>query len=233
MEALKGLRYLFGTQLISRIFTFVLNILVIRKLSLGVAGIANVQLQLIMNTISLLTREAFRRVSLRESTTRDGARVTSKEMYFNWLVVPFGAVAVPILTFLFYAAANEEQLQEAYFSQTLFLTGIGMFLEMFSEPAYMLVVNSGLLHVRMYVESTGVLIRCVATFGLVSYTNLGLLAFGIAHLLYACILVVGYFGYFIVYKSNIGTITDLIPKAEGYIHPRPNPRPVLPLLVPE
>lgn len=48
---------------------------------------------------------------------------------------------VPSICYFFFAAANEEQKAVTYFAETIALTGIGMFLELLSEPAYILAQN--------------------------------------------------------------------------------------------
>lgn len=48
---------------------------------------------------------------------------------------------VPALCYLFHCLTNEEQKEIQYFTETLVLTGIGMFFEMLSEPAYILAQN--------------------------------------------------------------------------------------------
>lgn len=76
----------------------------------------------------------------------------------------------------------------------------------------------------MYVESTGVLVRCVVTFCLVkmdvsnilslhTHVQYGLIAFGIAHLAYSIILVVGYFGYFLLQPK--GSAVSFVPTYLG------------------
>jgi hypothetical protein len=60
---------------------------------------------------------------------------------FSWLAVPVGAVLVPLICYLFWHTANEEQLATPYFTQTIALTGVGMFIEMLAEPVYILGQN--------------------------------------------------------------------------------------------
>eukprot|EP01126_Amoeba_proteus_P053242 TRINITY_DN6480_c0_g1_i10.p1 TRINITY_DN6480_c0_g1~~TRINITY_DN6480_c0_g1_i10.p1 ORF type:complete len:304 (+),score=38.39 TRINITY_DN6480_c0_g1_i10:164-1075(+) len=145
-----------------------------------------------MNTMSLLTRDSIRRVCLRHS---DGERDVTKLVNFSWLCVPVGFVLVPCLAFFFHAISNEEQRSMEYFSETIVLTAIGMFIEMLSEPFYILAQNLLLFKLRMYVESSAVLVKCIVTYLLVK-RNFGLLSFGISHVIYGVILLVGYLSYF-------------------------------------
>jgi len=62
--------------------------------------------------------------------------------------------------------------------------------------------------------------RCISTFILVSYFEMGLLSFGISQIIYSWVLVLGYFGYFLSTKSNVNSFRDLFPRfSRPYFNP--------------
>ena len=64
--------------------------------------------------------------------------------------------------FILWATSEEKQLDNH--ENALYLMGFATFLEICSEPAYIVVQNSLLFRLRMIVETTGVLVRCIVTY---------------------------------------------------------------------
>jgi len=61
MSALRQLHLLIGNQVISRALTFALNILVVRRVGVGVFGLASINFQLLNAVVLMLSREPLRR----------------------------------------------------------------------------------------------------------------------------------------------------------------------------
>ena len=79
-------------------------------------------------------------------------------------------------------------------------TAVGLYalaavLESLFEPVYALTQFQFRVGVRVVVESAALVVRAVTTFYLVVYANYGVLAFGVAQVLYSLALVAGYYGY--------------------------------------
>lgn len=208
-KGLFGVRHLVGTQLLSRVFTFILNVLTTRLLAPEVIGIANIQLQLLLNIISLLTRECFRRALFRFRLVDEQNKIIPSFVTTSWLVLPFGMLVSPIITFLFLHYSNEANRTQQQFETTVILTGISLFIELLSEPFYIFSQISLLYHVRMYVETSAVFLRCIVTYFLVR-NDYELLSFGIANIVYSLVLLLGYFGYYFITPSS--NTKDLFPR---------------------
>lgn len=69
-RATAGLAYLIGLQLLTRVLTFVLNVLIVRSVDAALFGVATVHVQLVLATTLLLSREGYRRASARCRLTK-------------------------------------------------------------------------------------------------------------------------------------------------------------------
>jgi oligosaccharide translocation protein RFT1 len=196
-KGVTGVKYLIGLQFVTRSLTFFLNVLVTRKLDPSIIGIANVQLQFLLNTILFLSREGFRRSCLRvhNEKLRDLSAL-SKVTNVSWLAVPFGLLISFITCTIFLFFSSREELSTYYYVTTVKLTGVATLLEILSEPFFIMIQNELLYGVRVAVEASAVFLRCFFTFVFVFYFELGLLSFALAQICYSMALLVGYFSYF-------------------------------------
>jgi oligosaccharide translocation protein RFT1 len=220
-KGVSGIRALVGLQLISRGLTFGLNILITKKLPQSIIGVSNVQLQLLLNTILFLSREAFRRACGRSS---DQGNIKQSEiarvLNVAWLSVPLGAIVSTVVCYMFFlTATQEEKSTEDYFS-TVVLTCIATFLEVLSEPGYILAQNSMLFSVRVRVEASAIFLKCITTFILVYTFNMSLISFGYAQVIYSLTLIVGYYGYFVLEiwsgkNKELTSVKQLLPALSG------------------
>lgn len=226
-SALGGMRYLIFLQIASRIITFVLNILVVREIDTAVFGVFSVQYQLIMATILFLTREGFRRACQRSSinasgssSARNASQEVAKVMNLAWLSVPLGTIITLGVLFFFSRLASPEELELSNYKEGLSLFALGSFLEILSEPVYILAQNLFLYRTRTLVEGSAVFLRCIVTYFLVVKSGLGLLGFGYAQVFYGLCLILGYYGYFIFVtitsgSSVVTSISQLFPSFRG------------------
>ncbi|CAO3618138.1 unnamed protein product [Mucor hiemalis] len=85
-------------------------------------------------------------------------------------------------------------------------------LELLVEPLFVLALNKLYFQLRVKVEGLAVILRCLITFGLTlqfsGNSDLAILAFAIAQLVYGLTMLVGYLGFFL-YKEK--SIQNLIP----------------------
>lgn len=77
-KATAGLAYLIGLQLLTRVLTFVLNVLIVRSVDAALFGVATVHVQLVLATTLLLSREGYRRASARCRLTEQRGSLQSK-----------------------------------------------------------------------------------------------------------------------------------------------------------
>jgi len=169
-KGVTGVKYLIGLQFVTRSLTFFLNVLVTRKLDPSIIGIANVQLQFLLNTILFLSREGFRRSCLRvhNEKLRDLSAL-SKVTNVSWLAVPFGLLISFITCTIFLFFSSREELSTYYYVTTVKLTGVATLLEILSEPFFIMIQNELLYGVRVAVEASAVFLRCFFTFVFVFY----------------------------------------------------------------
>ena len=151
-SSVKGVGYLMGLQLVSKVFTFVLNILIVRQVSPELFAIASIHQPLLLSVIFLLSREGFRRATARctflppsspselqeeskegrkkegEGTKAEGEgmKIARGELvWMIWSVVPIGCVLSVLSIFLFYFYQSEEETRVDHYP--LFLILIGSF----------------------------------------------------------------------------------------------------------
>eukprot|EP01120_Amphizonella_sp_Union-15-10_P004850 TRINITY_DN15626_c0_g1_i1.p1 TRINITY_DN15626_c0_g1~~TRINITY_DN15626_c0_g1_i1.p1 ORF type:complete len:551 (+),score=31.78 TRINITY_DN15626_c0_g1_i1:40-1692(+) len=214
VRGVAGIRYLLALQFFSRGFTFVLNVLITRFLDPKLLGLAHVQLQLLLNLILFLSRESFRRVCLRQSLNTSSGDEKTRNINLSWMTVPLGLVISVCTCIFFLRFSSDEQLAIKDYGSTVLLTGLGSFLEILSEPAYIVIQNHMLFRVRVAIEASAILLRCVSTYILVVNLGLGLISFGYAQVIFGFSLIVGYFGY-VFWRRDFGSIRDAFPKYLG------------------
>lgn len=77
-SALRKVTYLIGSQLLSRVLTFALNVVVARRVGLQSYGLATVNLYLLDAVILTLAREGFRRCGSRFASEVNQALVRAR-----------------------------------------------------------------------------------------------------------------------------------------------------------
>lgn len=203
-KGLVQIRYLFYIQIFSKLFTFILSTIVARKVNASIFGVANLQIQLLLNIILPLSREGFRRSSLRANKSNE-----SKIYGFTFLSIPLGIILSCLFGYLFLNFTSNEESQIVGYNETIILTIIAAIVEILSEPFYIKIQNHLLFQPRAIIEISALFIKCCVVFVLVIFGNYGLIAFGIAQLFYALSLLFGYFIAFYVYKF------DFFPKIQS------------------
>lgn len=200
-SGLKSIKWLFLLQLGSKLMTFVLNTAIARTVSQSSFAIANLQLQLLLNIVLPLSREAFRRAILR-ATIDDTADATSKRtqtqrlLNLSYLSLPLGAVLSVILTAGFLWTSTHEELSTSGYIEAIKWTGAAAFAEMLSEPLYIIAQHRLMFGTRAAVELAGVALKSVLSYIMVVQLGLGLESFGIVAFVYSLTVSVGYWLYF-------------------------------------
>ncbi|KAL3701074.1 hypothetical protein R1sor_019096 [Riccia sorocarpa] len=206
-------KHLLVSRVLSRLITFFLRILVARRLNPDEYALSAIQFHLLTTTILFISREGFRRGCLR-STGGDGVSrtdVSGKITNVAWLTVPLGsALSISACSFVLW-------WQRLHTSQdyvwSVWLHGVGVLLEIWSEPVYILSQHMNLLKLRVVVEA-------VATFSwsLVTYVFLvkgigkgGGLVFAYAQMAYGACLLLGYWAYFLYKHYKPPSTVSLFP----------------------
>jgi len=206
-------------QLVTRVATFVLNLLVARHIGPAAYGIANVQFYLLNTLILFGVREAPRRASLRYAPPaglagRDAA-IYERRVLLNlsWLSV---ALAIPVCVavraaFLATAPAFEEDTAadaagavplSVQYTRCLTLYTAASFVELLAEPLYVWYQKRQRVRVRVMIDGAAVLLRCAVTFlSLLAAHQTGggghLLAFAYGQMAFAATIVAGYYSLFL------------------------------------
>jgi oligosaccharide translocation protein RFT1 len=109
-----------------------------------------------------LSREAFRRACMRSSVS--SAQEIQKSVNVSWLSVPWGFILSALVTWGFLWLSNAEELSVPGYMASMWLIGLASAIEMLSEPAYILTQNLMFYRVRVAVEASAVLIRCICVY---------------------------------------------------------------------
>lgn len=189
-----GFVKLFGSQLVTRIFTFFLNLITARSLSPAAYGVAVVQFHLFNTTILFLAREGFRRGCLRIHPNMKNA--TGKVLSIASMTIPLGtvlAILVTLLVLKWNKMADSTEYQTAVYMQ-----GIAAVVELLSEPFYILSSVNLWFGLRVWSETAAMIAKNALTLLLLYRKTIPVvIAFSWGQLAYATVLVFIYgFGFY-------------------------------------
>jgi len=200
-KTISGAFYLIALQIISRLFTFVLNILMVTSVDTNVLGVYSVQYQLLSSTILFLSRESIRRSCSRIDISSSKKNFQSV-VNTSWIIIPLGIIlSIGFENFFLINTENEIKGIENYHSGLRLFT-LGALIELASEPLYILYQNLLLFKIRTFVEGFALFIKTITTYYFVVIFNDGLKGFGYSQLLYSISIFLGYLGYFIYRVLN-------------------------------
>ncbi|CAI5992188.1 unnamed protein product [Closterium sp. NIES-65] len=205
-----GFIQLMMSQVSSRVVTFLMNLVIARRLSPQEFGMAAVQFQLLTSTILFVSREGFRRGCLRadgNSPSSSSASSPASPLYWArmvsaaWLVVPTG-ISLAAAACAFVLHYQHLPLSDPY-AQAILLHGVAAAVELVSEPLYILSQALLLVRLRAVLDAVATVVRCVVTLLLVlgGIGRTGGLVFAYAELAFSSSLVIGYWGFFLLHPS--------------------------------
>lgn len=135
----RGFGHLVFSQVSSRVVTFILNVLVARKLKPEVYGIAVIQYHLITTTILTFSREGVRRACLRGVQLGTKTESDLKSIIpLSWFCVPQGIFWSITICLLVLAFPGGEKVGGESYTTGVLLHCLAAFVETFSEPAYII-----------------------------------------------------------------------------------------------
>ncbi|CAF4464058.1 unnamed protein product [Rotaria sp. Silwood2] len=136
-------------KLLSGLINILLNGLIIRYVNLNIIGIANIRLKLYYRTILLFSRESLRR------TIPNINNIHSIYHYINliWLIIPLGLffMSLSLLLILFIEKLNNENFG-LYYNESCFTYFLSAFIELLSEPFYLLSIITENDYIHIYIE---------------------------------------------------------------------------------
>ncbi|WPH00194.1 Hypothetical protein R9X50_00301700 [Acrodontium crateriforme] len=187
-QSAKGATFLILLQIGSRAVTFALNQILLRFLSPELLGVG-VQLELYIISTLYFSRE-----SLRIATQRKSDGGVQAAINVSYLAIAAGLPIGAILAQM-YLGMNYPDVP--YLTTALRIGQVTAMIELFSEPAFVAVQQNMLYRTRAAAEATAVVIKTLATAGLVFWShnqglNLGVLPFAVGELAYSSTLTLVY-----------------------------------------
>ncbi|PLB50508.1 Rft-1-domain-containing protein [Aspergillus steynii IBT 23096] len=209
---------LIAVQVISKLFTFVSNQLILRKLHPETLGIA-AQLELYSISILYFSREAVRLAIQRQplgyaravsekgsghpqtQNTREitEARLEASQSVINMSYLSLGlGIPLAVVSTTFYIQLAPDGVSQAQFYHlSILLTACALVIELCSEPFFAIIQQHMLYKKRALVEMTAALAKSLAVCGSVVWAarasrNIGVLPFALGYACYATTLTCGY-----------------------------------------
>lgn len=186
-------------KLLFRFLHFFLNSLIIHHIDPNIIGIANVRLQLLYTTILFLSREAFRR------TVPKLTNVHSVHHYINltWLILPTGLFIILLaLPFTLFIQTDNAEKYPFYYQACVFYA-VAAFIELLSEPLYLLATVKLNYHVNIYIEMIASMIGFSTQAILVySHPQSALYYYGFGYVFYSLLITSSYYLYFFTRSMN-------------------------------
>lgn len=175
-------------QISSRAVTFALNQVLLRFLSPQLLGVA-VQLELYIISSLYFSRE-----SLRVATQRRSDGGVQAAINLSYLAM---AAGLPIGALLAQVYLRTNYPDVAYLTTALRINELTVMIELISEPGFVAVQQNMLYKTRAAAEASAVILKTLATAGLVFWSrykdlDLGVLPFAVGELAYSTTLTVVY-----------------------------------------
>lgn len=136
-------------KLLFHLMKIIFNSLIIRSINLNIIGLANIRLELIYSTLLFLSRDILRRNIPKLNN------IHSIYHYINliWLIIPLGFLFVLISFYLIsFIKTNNDLILIPYYNQACFMYGFAAFIELLSEPFYLLLKVTQHHRINIYIE---------------------------------------------------------------------------------
>jgi oligosaccharide translocation protein RFT1 len=215
-SSVAGAAQLLLLQVWSRLSTFILNQLALRFITREVLGFVALEMELLSSTILFLSREFIRMAVLRSERTEfdqvggKSSKLNKKQYKEHQKIVNFGYIpilfgAIISLSFVLYVKYFQK-VSKAHYSTVVSMFCLAAFVELCTEPLYIVAVNNMLYNIRVRVEGAAVFVKCVGVLaflvmsprdggGRVSEEK-AVMAFAWSQLLYSSTLLFGYIVFF-------------------------------------
>ncbi|KAM6501853.1 Rft-1 domain containing protein [Amanita muscaria] len=188
---------LIALQLVSRLFTFGLNQVLLRLVSPSAYGTVAIQFELVLNTILFLSREGVRNALLRAS--KDKMKENSSVANLSFLPILVGVPLASLVTLLYGSLAGKDVRSQPHFVLSIWVYALAAIVELLAEPMHNVAMSELRTDIRVRAEGLGVTMKTIVTF-LVLYHDsrqgtpgsLALLAFALGQLSYSVSLVTKY-----------------------------------------
>ena len=145
----KNLFLNFNCKFLFLCINLIFNGLIARRINFNLIGIANIRLELLYSTILFLSRESLRRYVPKLTD------IHSISHYINliWLILPFGFLFIFVSLFLtLFISINYTDESFPYYGQACFLYALSAFIQLLSEPLYLLAKLTGNDRINIFFE---------------------------------------------------------------------------------
>lgn len=151
-------------QLLSRVFTFILNQALVRLVTPQVFGTASIQFELLLSTILFLSREGVRNALLR--STEDKAQPKQSTLTYNISLLPvlLGAPVAAASLCIYLFSSSSITSSQPHFHLSAVIYALAAFCELLSEPLYIRAQNELRFDVRVKAEGSAVFMKTLVTF---------------------------------------------------------------------
>ena len=181
-------------QLLSRVFTFVLNQALVRLVTPQVFGTASIQFELLLSTILFLSREGVRNALLRSTETKAQSKQSALTYNISLLPVLLGIPVAVATVCIYLFSSSSTTSSQAHFHLSAVVYALAAFCELLSEPLYIRAQNELRFDVRVRTEGSAVFMKTVITFlALVTLSpEWALVAFAAGQAAYGLTMLVGF-----------------------------------------
>lgn len=187
-------------QVVSRLFSFALNQLLLRSTSPHAFGVATIQLDTLIATVLFFLREGFRGAVARAGTNDGKTNAEAAALRRQTLLIPTlltPAALFACASFYAFSSPSTRAPPPPQWSSTIFLYSLSVLIELVSEPLYLETLASWqtLTTRRVKVEGFAIFVKAVATLAAVRFVvpdeSDALLAFGVGQLAYSLTIWIG------------------------------------------
>lgn len=182
-------------QLLSRIFTFILNQALVRLVTPQVFGTASIQFELLLSTILFLSREGVRNALLR-SSTQNNKKSKESLLAENVALLPvlLGVPVTVATAYIYLSSSSATTSSQPHFHLSAVIYALAAFCELLSEPLYIRAQNELRFDIRVRTEGTAVLMKTAVTFLVLvlSSPNWALVAFAAGQAAYGLTMLSGF-----------------------------------------
>lgn len=192
---LTNIKHLFYLQIISKLLTFQFNTAIARSIDPSIYGVSHMQINLLLNILLPISREGFRRASLREN--HDASEEEKQSLFsFSFLSIPLGFIVSFLLgsSYLYFSSDEENAIPN--YRETMIYVMIASCMQLLVEPLFIQTQRRLLFQTIAIIEILAIVVKCAVSFTLVMLLDLGVLSFGLAEIFYSMAIVLGYIVYY-------------------------------------
>ncbi|EDO41402.1 predicted protein [Nematostella vectensis] len=197
-STVRSASYNVALQVTFRILTFFMNGILMRFISRDMLGVVNVRLVLLQQTITFVSREAFRKSCLTKSAS-GSEQHWPQVINLLWCVFPIGVVTSALLGFvwIYYLEKPDPNIVANYSLAVVIFASTGA-IELLSEQLWVISQVFLFFRLKVVIEGIANFVKCVLTvFLVIVFPGLGVMSFCLAQVSFSVLSVGLYYAYFV------------------------------------